>query len=95
MSHTTISPRVLHTAPAADYIGKTESTLEKWRVTGGGPPFIKSGRTIVYDIRDLDDWLDERRFRSTSEVDAAWQANPQLRPPKCVKRAKRQAEACE
>lgn len=91
MTDTLNSPRILHTPAAANYIGKTESTMQKWRVTGGGPPFIKSGKTIVYDIRDLDAWLDERRFRSTSEVDAAWQANPELRPPKCVKRQKREA----
>jgi predicted DNA-binding transcriptional regulator AlpA len=53
---------------AAIYTGYSESTLEKKRLTGEGPPFIKlsdSGR-IVYDTRDLDAWLAARRVMSTS-----------------------------
>jgi hypothetical protein len=63
--------RRLRTAAAADYIGYTESTLEKKRLTGDGPPFIRLGRTIVYDTRDLDVWLTARRALSTSEARAA------------------------
>ncbi len=48
-----------------------KSTLEKKRLTGDGPPFIRLGRLIVYDTRDLDDWLAARRARSTSEPTAA------------------------
>jgi predicted DNA-binding transcriptional regulator AlpA len=61
----------LRTPAAADYLGYAESTLEKKRLTGDGPPFIKLGRVIVYDTRDLDSWLAERRARSTSEPTAA------------------------
>jgi len=59
--------RRLRTAAAADYLGYAESTLEKKRITGGGPPFIRLGRRVVYDSRDLDAWLAERRARNTSE----------------------------
>ena len=59
--------RRLRTPAAADYLGYSESTLEKKRVTGDGPPFIRLGRSIVYDTRDLDAWLAERRATSTSE----------------------------
>jgi Helix-turn-helix domain len=61
--------RRLRQAAAAEYLGYSESTLEKKRLTGGGPPFIKlagSGR-VVYDTRDLDTWLAERRVTSTSQ----------------------------
>jgi hypothetical protein len=61
----------LRTPAAADYLGYAESTLEKKRLTGDGPPFIRLGRVIVYDTRDLDTWLAERRARSTSEPTAA------------------------
>lgn len=57
----------LRTPEAADYVGYAESTLEKKRLTGDGPPFIKLGGVVVYDTRDLDAWLAERRVRSTSE----------------------------
>ena len=61
------SHRRLRTPAAADYLGYAESTLEKKRLSGDGPPVIKLGRAIVYDTRDLDAWLDERRLKSTSQ----------------------------
>jgi predicted DNA-binding transcriptional regulator AlpA len=64
--------RILRTPPAGDYIGLKPSTLEKMRLRGDGPRFIKLGtRTVGYDIRDLDAWLDERKRASTSESVAA------------------------
>lgn len=63
--------RRLRTPAAADYLGYSELTLEKKRLTGEGPPFIRLGRAIVYDTRDLDAWLAARRARSTSEATAA------------------------
>lgn len=57
----------LRTPAAADYLGYSESTLEKKRLTGDGPPFIRLGRAIVYDTRDLDAWLMSRRATSTSD----------------------------
>ena len=59
--------RRLRTRKAAEYVGSTKSTLEKLRLTGDGPPFIKLGRTVVYDTTDLDQWLASRRRHSTSE----------------------------
>lgn len=63
------SSRRLRTKAAADYLGYSESTLEKKRLTGNGPPFIRLGvrGAIVYDTRDLDAWLADRRVSSTSE----------------------------
>jgi hypothetical protein len=61
--------RRLRQAPAAEYVGWSESTMEKKRLTGDGPPFIKlsdSGR-VVYDTRDLDAWLAARRVTSTAD----------------------------
>lgn len=58
----------LRTEPAADYCGSTKSTFEKLRGKGGGPVFIKIGRRVVYDVRDLDDWLESNRRRSTSGI---------------------------
>ena len=44
-----ISRQMLRTEGAAHYVGLTVSTLEKLRLTGGGPEYIKLGRTVVYD----------------------------------------------
>jgi predicted DNA-binding transcriptional regulator AlpA len=63
------SSRRLRTKAAAEYLGYSESTLEKKRLTGNGPTFIRLGvrGAIVYDTRDLDAWLAEHRVSSTSE----------------------------
>ncbi len=58
----------LDTEAAAKRTGLSASSLEKLRVTGMGPAYLKLGRRVVYDIRDLESWMAARRVRSTSEV---------------------------
>jgi predicted DNA-binding transcriptional regulator AlpA len=38
-----MQPRVLRTPDAATYLGLTASTLEKMRLSGGGPRFVRLG----------------------------------------------------
>lgn len=52
---------------AADFLCQSVRTLQKWRVTGFGPEFYKSGRSIRYRRRDLTEWAEARRRRHTSE----------------------------
>ena len=54
---------------AGEYLGGVAtSTLAKWRLAGTGPRYSKLGpRLIVYDECDLDEYLDARKRRSTSE----------------------------
>ena len=59
--------RALTTTEAAAYTGISVSTLEKKRVYGGGPVFLKLGRGVRYRVQDLDSYMDERTFASTSE----------------------------
>jgi excisionase family DNA binding protein len=56
----------LGTAGAADYLGLGKSTLDKARVHGGGPKFIKIGKRVLYDPDDLDAWLAQHKRTSTS-----------------------------
>jgi len=57
---------------AAEYTGLAVSTLNKRRMTGDGPKFLKlSARRIVYDTTDLDTWLSSKRRISTSDDGAA------------------------
>jgi hypothetical protein len=59
----------LRTEAAARYVGLARSTLAKMRVRGDGPPYSKAGlRVVVYDIRDLDEWLQSTRRTSTRAV---------------------------
>jgi excisionase family DNA binding protein len=57
----------LDTSSAARQLGLSRSTLEKLRVFGGGPRYLKLGRNVRYRHQDLQDWLAERVFSSTSE----------------------------
>jgi len=53
---------------ASEYTQLAASTLAKMRLRGDGPPFCKAGpRAIVYNRDDLDQWLTDRRRRSTSD----------------------------
>ncbi|MEH3037870.1 MAG: helix-turn-helix domain-containing protein [Sphingomonas adhaesiva] len=58
-------------ADAARILGLGVSTLQKYRVSGAGPTFMKLGRAVRYDVRDLEEWKAARRVRSTSEVRTA------------------------
>lgn len=62
---------LLDTNLAARFLGVSASFLNKSRVTGDGPQFCKIGRRVLYDRRDLELWLDARRFGSTSEAQFA------------------------
>jgi len=63
--------RKLNSPEAAEYPGISVGTLSKRRVDGDGPKYLKLGRRVVYDTRDLDGWLDTRRRASTADVDPA------------------------
>jgi predicted DNA-binding transcriptional regulator AlpA len=60
----------INASEAAEYLGISVSTLSKRRVFGGGPKYLKLGRRVVYDPRDLDAWLNAHRRASTSDAGA-------------------------
>lgn len=60
-------PASITTQAAANHLGLAASTLEKLRVNGGGPRYIKMGRAVRYRRGDLERWLDERAVSNTSE----------------------------
>ncbi|MGO7604752.1 helix-turn-helix transcriptional regulator [Rhizobium ruizarguesonis] len=60
--------RMLRTDDVAKLTGLSPSTLAKLRLTGGGPHYIKLGRTVVYDPADVETWLNVHRRSSTSST---------------------------
>ena len=52
---------------AARYLGMSTSTLNKWRMFGNGPPFMKMGSSVLYRKEDLDSWMESRVRESTSD----------------------------
>ena len=63
-------PKVVTARTAARYVGLCESTLAKLRLNGNGPIYCKLGRRVVYRPADLDQWLQSRTARDTSDADA-------------------------
>jgi excisionase family DNA binding protein len=59
--------RLLTQAEAARVLRLSERTLERLRVSGGGPLFVKAGRAVRYREADLETWIDARVVSSTSE----------------------------
>ncbi len=59
---------MLTTTQAAGVLGLSPRTLEQLRVKGGGPEYFALGkRAIRYRRRALENWLDARRRKSTSD----------------------------
>lgn len=55
-----IAARLLRSADAANYLSISERTL--WSLkTSGAIRSVQIGRSVRYDIRDLDGWIDEQR----------------------------------
>jgi predicted DNA-binding transcriptional regulator AlpA len=60
--------RLLTTPEAAADLRVSKSYLDKRRVYGGGPKFLRFGkRKVLYRKRDLDAWAAQHSFNSTSE----------------------------
>ena len=51
-----IPVRFLRTPEAAQHLGLSSRTLEKHRVYGTGPCFLKLGGRVVYRVEDLQTW---------------------------------------
>lgn len=52
---------------AAAKLRLSERTLERLRVTGTGPCYVKTGRCVRYREADLEAWVANRVVGSTSE----------------------------
>ncbi len=61
--------RTARTPETARYLGISPRTMEKWRITGGGPPYMKVNGLVLYDLQRVDEWLEAHVRRSTSEPD--------------------------
>jgi hypothetical protein len=46
---------------AAQYLGVSTFTLEKWRSLKKGPPYLKVGHFVRYTKQDLDNWVEAHR----------------------------------
>jgi len=59
--------RLLTQSEAARLLRLSERTLERFRVSGDGPVYVKAGRLVRYRMADLEAWIASRVVNSTSE----------------------------
>ena len=62
-----LDEELLDTKQAAAILQVSPRTLERFRVEGGGPAYLKVGRRVLYDSHDIWDFLDRNRHSSTAE----------------------------
>jgi predicted DNA-binding transcriptional regulator AlpA len=60
-------PRLFSEQQAAQILRVTVKALQKWRVTGAGPRFVKMGRLVRYTEDTLEEFIQKRTVVSTSE----------------------------
>ena len=58
---TQITPTFLTQRELAELLRRPERTLEDWRLTHSGPPYLKLGRHVRYDVHDVLAWVTEHR----------------------------------
>ncbi|MGH8503835.1 MAG: helix-turn-helix transcriptional regulator [Gammaproteobacteria bacterium] len=57
-------------AEAANFTRLSPRTLERMRLTGTGPRYSKAGRRVIYSRRAIEEWLEKRTYKSTSDAAA-------------------------
>lgn len=68
MATTEFGNKLLSTEEAAKALGLSTRTLEGWRVTGGGPRFVRlSRRAVRYRPSELARFVETRELASTTD----------------------------
>jgi predicted DNA-binding transcriptional regulator AlpA len=60
---------LLNQREAAAMLRLSERTLERMRLLGTGPRYVKASRLIRYRDEDLESWIAARTRTSTSELE--------------------------
>jgi hypothetical protein len=53
---------------AAILLNVSTRTLQRWRVTGLGPKFVKAGHSVRYSEQSLSAWVASHTVGSTSQL---------------------------
>lgn len=61
--------RLLTVSDAAEFLRLSESWLNKGRITGDGPRFVKMGRSVRYSLQALEEFKRANARGSTSEYE--------------------------
>ena len=53
---------LLKTGQAAHLLGIAEQTLHQWRIASKGPKYFKFGNRVLYDLADIEAWLEAHKI---------------------------------
>ena len=68
MKEVALSNMMFDTRGASEYCGLSKPTMERFRISGDGPIYMKLGKAVRYRKADLDAWLDRCATRSTHQA---------------------------
>ena len=54
--------RYLNEKEVAELIGFSVQSLRNWRFLGRGPSYIKVGRAVRYQLKDILNWIESHRI---------------------------------
>ena len=66
-TRTPVGQRYVPTTAIAQRVGFDPDYLRRLRRLGGGPPYVRVGRAIRYDIEVFDHWIEERTYVSEAD----------------------------
>ena len=61
------SSRMMRPKEVSEYTQLPIASLAKMRMRGDGPQFYKVSRLVIYDLDDIEVWLEARKRRSTRD----------------------------
>jgi len=61
-----IKERFLTFEELAEMLKLPANTLKKWRYLGEGPKGTRFGRHVRFDVKDVEQWLEDRRSQKVS-----------------------------
>jgi predicted DNA-binding transcriptional regulator AlpA len=67
VARSTMPRRLVKEREAAEFLGLSRAFLRASRLRNprcAGPPYIRVGRAVRYDVRDLEDWVKDHRLTS-------------------------------
>ena len=65
----TANPEQLMTEKdVAGLICITQRALQNWRLRGGGPEYVKIGRSVRYQRRDVMKFIEDRKRKHTAQT---------------------------
>jgi predicted DNA-binding transcriptional regulator AlpA len=60
---------LIKTKQLSEHTGLPEVFFRRARISGDGPAFIKLGKTVLYDLKDVDAWIEARKRTVLSDAD--------------------------